>query len=130
MEIKKALFVDDDTEYLWKLISAVKPLGLECRVMSNSREAVKLISREDFDVLVTDIAMPEIDGYEVIRELRNHSPGAYVIAISGQNDENVEIRALEKGANAFLPKPLDLERFIGVLSVLFNGKANGSNAIK
>lgn len=127
MENKKVLFVDDDSAYLWKLVNAVSPLGFECRVTSDSREAVKLLSREEFDVLVTDIAMPELNGYEVIHELRSHNPGAFVIAISGQNDESVESRALERGANAFFSKPLDLENFIGVLAILFDGNSKNGD---
>ena len=127
MRQKKALFVDDDVEYLLKLINIVEPLGFDCKVMSDSQQASEVLSRERFDVLVTDIAMPGMNGYEVIRRLRSLDAQTFVIAISGQEDENVESKAIKNGANAFFHKPLELEIFLKTLSVFLNGKNNGGD---
>lgn len=125
---KKALFIDDDAEYLDKLVKAVKPLGYDCRMMSDSQQAAKLLAEERFDVLVTDIAMPGKNGYELIRELRSHDSATFVIAISGQSDEDVGNLALENGANVFFSKPLELENFLDTLS-LFDGEHKNGNGL-
>ena len=129
MNQKKALFIDDDSAYLNKLIKAVKLLGYDCRMMSDSQQAAELVCEERFDVLVTDIAMPGKNGYELIRELRTHDSGTFVIAISGQSDENVESQALENGADVFFTKPLELESFLSTLSYIFGEKRNNGNGL-
>jgi len=129
MEQKKALFIDDDSAYLWKLIDAVKPLGFECLIMSDSLEASRMLASERFDVLVTDIAMPGMDGYEVIRKLRSRDNDTFIIAISGQNDESVARRALKNGADIFFPKPLELENFLETFQHLSNGDSKSGNGL-
>ncbi len=119
MPQRRALFIDDNPGYLWKLIDSVKQLGFECRVISSPRQAIDLLKKGEYDVVMTDIEMPELKGYELIRKLRARHSATFVIAVSGRMDEQVESEAISSGANAFFSKPLELDTFLAAFSDWF-----------
>jgi DNA-binding NtrC family response regulator len=120
MPQKHALFIDDNPGYLLKLINSVKSLGFDCRVISCARKAERLLKKEKYDVVVTDIEMPELNGFDLIRKLRAQHSATFVIAVSGRMDGKVESEAIKSGANAFFFKPLELDSFLTTLSAWFD----------
>jgi len=119
-KVRKILLIDDEPDYLDKLVKSLEHNGFECRKMADSVQATKLLEREKFDVVITDISMPGRNGFEVIEAVRSNNSAGTVIAISGQLDRNIEKEAISTGADAFIAKPIDLQTLIEFLGTIGN----------
>lgn len=79
----KILIIDDDDQFNLMMKSALEIKGYEVETASNGREAKSLYQNNTYDVIITDIIMPDVDGYEVILDLRRMGMGDRTIAVSG-----------------------------------------------
>ncbi len=103
------LVVDDDSNNRDVLERHLKRQGYGVATAENGRQALEMMSASSFDLLLLDILMPEVDGFEVLKRLKSdvrlqHIP---VIMISALNDMDLAIRCIELGAEDYLPKPFD-----------------------
>ncbi|MBW3561476.1 MAG: response regulator [Actinobacteria bacterium] len=103
------LLVEDDLD-----IRRIVELALDdhnCLHAVNGREALTILGREDVDVVLLDIMMPELDGIETLREIRrNHDTSDLrVILLTARASEDDHLRGYQVGADAYLTKPFDLE---------------------
>jgi CheY-like chemotaxis protein len=112
----KILLVDDEPEVCRLVKSMVEPLGVEVRTSSDSREAALILETEKFDGIMVDIAMPNLDGYELIRKIRGTPPNqqAPIIVITGLDDVDTMRRAFEAGATFFIGKPFSREKIYAI----------------
>lgn len=104
---KKVLIVDDDSrvrELLLELLGET----YDCTTVSNPKEAFQLASAGAYSLVISDVEMPELNGIELCKQIRQASPGTAVIMISGSADPNIRTIALSAGAAAFMAKPFDL----------------------
>lgn len=105
-ESKIQILVLDDEEIVGKrLKTALEKSGYEVEVFKDSREAVKRIAEKEFDIVVTDIRMEEIDGMEVLGHVLERSARTKVIIITGYATVEVAREALTRGAFDFIAKP-------------------------
>lgn len=104
----KILLVDDDPLVLESLDMTLKEFGHEVTPVDDGVYAVEEAARNDFDLLITDLIMPGIEGIETIRHFQKHHPGVGIIAISGgarvSSTPYLKI-AKAMGAEATLAKP-------------------------
>ncbi len=70
----------------------------------NGRAALELIAKEKPDVVLTDLQMPQMDGLELVKELRRHYPGLPVILMTAFGSEEIAVNALRAGAASYVPK--------------------------
>lgn len=104
------LVVDDDAKNSMVIEAMLKPLGCQIAVATNGTEALDIARLSPPDVILMDIAMPGIDGYEAVRQMRQcsaleHTPIVMVTALHGV-DSRVE--SLKAGADDYLLKPVDV----------------------
>ena len=100
------IMVLDDEEIVGKrLRTALESSGYEVEVFQDSRQAVERISERDFDIVVTDIRMEEIDGMQVLDHVLKTSDRTKVIIITGYATVEVAREALTRGAFDFIAKP-------------------------
>jgi CheY-like chemotaxis protein len=83
-------------------------LGHICRKAEGGREALKILENERFDLVITDLGMPEVGGWDVARFCREHHPGMPVLLISGWGAQLDNEDALQK-VDAILPKPFQMD---------------------
>jgi CheY-like chemotaxis protein len=102
----KILIVDDDEMDRVLISQALREAGHEPLFAPNGRAALHIWRRNPADLVVTDIAMPELNGLELIEELRMEDPWARIIAISGVSADKLTT-AQRHGAIATLTKPVD-----------------------
>lgn len=108
LDRRRVLLVDDQPSVLRSMSRMLKIRGYSVDTASNGAEAIKQISQGEFDVVVSDIAMPEMDGISLLREIRAHDLYVPVILITGEPTVDTAIQALENGALHYLTKPVEL----------------------
>ena len=115
--MKKILLVDDDEEILNYLAGELSDL-YRVSTAKNGVEAYQCYRNEnDFEILITDIYMPEMDGIELIKKIVKHSPKAKIIAMSGYQDKILQ-GALRSGASEIIRKPFDIKELKEAVSNL------------
>lgn len=112
----RILIVDDEDNLRLTLSQAFQMEGYEVREASDSQEAVSLVTREVFDVLLTDLMMPKIDGLSLLEKARSLLPDAVVILMTGQATVESAIRALKGGAFDYILKPFRLDEIFHVVA--------------
>ena len=102
----RVAIADDDAKLrsaLCRYLSQEEDLAL-CGEAGDGLEALRLAESTPVDVFILDLAMPRMDGWQALRELRRVAPHTRVVILSGEDGEGVRKRALEEGASAFLNK--------------------------
>jgi two-component system C4-dicarboxylate transport response regulator DctD len=81
--MKKILVVDDDDEVRATIVEQLAPIGAEITDVSDARQAIRLISVQKFDIILSDLFMPEVDGMKFISEVRRIEPNIPFVLVSG-----------------------------------------------
>ncbi|NWG34352.1 MAG: response regulator [Chloroflexi bacterium] len=100
----KIIVIDDDTAVTDLLSVLLKSHGFEVRATNNSTEGLNLIREEKFDLVILDLMMPEMDGWEICKEVRSFSQ-VPIIVLSALNDPSMVASVLDAGADDYLTKP-------------------------
>ena len=112
MNNKKILFVDDETIIRKSFCVSLKHLGYIPDGASSGEQALTMLQQETYDVVVTDLRMPGIDGIQVLREAKKRYPEIVVIVLTGYGDIHTAINSLRLGADDYLHKPCDTEELV------------------
>lgn len=115
---KKILVVDDEELVLIALEELLAPCGYEVATASNGRNALDKIAHEAFDLLVLDIIMPGMDGFELCRRIR--AIEAYravpIIMLTAKSSPDDKQQGIDAGASLFLPKPIAPQRLLDLVA--------------
>ena len=118
---KRVLVVDDDADMRLSLQLALEMAGYSVRAAANGRDALEAQAREPADIVITDIFMPEADGFEIIDSLHARFPGTKIVVISGAGKiskrEYLSTAAII-GVDATVQKPFDVDALITTLRAL------------
>ena len=109
------ILIDDEAIVGNRLKPALDKIGCSVEVFQNPKEAMSRIEEKEFNIVVTDIRMDEIDGMQVLEYVRGRYPKTKIIMISGYAKMDVAREAMEKGAFDIIAKPFkpdDLRRSI------------------
>jgi two-component system, OmpR family, KDP operon response regulator KdpE len=107
----KILVIDDDEKLLKLLGSGLKNKGFQVSLCCSGREALRLVLQENPAVIISDIQMPEMNGIELCRRLREITD-ASIIMLSCMDDKNTIVEALESGADDFVTKPYRMAELV------------------
>jgi DNA-binding response OmpR family regulator len=103
------LVVDDELDFMETLVKRLERRGFTVTGVGSGREALQLLQKEHFDVVMLDVMMPGMDGIETLREIKLAWPGTQVILLSGHGGEEMGMRGMAYGAYAYLLKPVSLK---------------------
>ena len=106
----RVMVVDDESTALKSLRRILEKEGHQVSTYSNPVRALELLEREPFDVLVSDLRMPHLDGLELLDRAKQAAPGLEVIIITGYASLDKAVEATKKGAYHFLAKPFTPEQ--------------------
>ena len=103
------LIVDDDAYLRETLQELVSTLGFSARTAESGPEALKILEKQEYTFLLTDMKMPEMDGIELIEKVRASFPEVSMISMTGFSEGYKYVDVINAGANDFIKKPFDLE---------------------
>ena len=116
------LIADDEEQIRESLSFVLKEEGYNCKTVNDGSNAVKALQEDNYDILITDIKMPGMNGVEVLEKSREISPETIVVLITAYGSVETAIQALRKGAADYLLKPLDFDEVLVRLKNLIRNK--------
>jgi len=104
---RRVLVVDDELEIRNLMKEFVERFGYEAETAADGREALEMVSLRLFDIIITDIQMPDISGLDLIDDIKKSYPDIELIAVTGYNMEYRYTDVINVGATDFITKPID-----------------------
>ncbi|MEZ4722415.1 MAG: response regulator [Flavobacteriales bacterium] len=117
---KKLLLVDDDMRNVFALSKVLREKGFEIVKAENGKVALEALNKDpDMDMVLMDIMMPEMDGYECMREIRKQKAFATlpVIALTAKAMKDDRQKCIDAGANDYISKPVDVDRLLSLMRI-------------
>lgn len=105
---EKVLLVDDEKDFLEVMAERMANRGIDVSTAASAQEALQLAEKESFDAIIVDLMMPEMDGLEALKLLKEKKPESQVILLTGHATLEKGIEAMKLGAVDFLEKPADM----------------------
>jgi CheY-like chemotaxis protein len=115
---KRILVVDDDEMVLMALGELLKPEGYDVQTVSSGTEALQKLNQNGYDLLMLDVIMPEMDGFELCKKIRDldQYKDTPIVFLTAKSREEDRMRGLEVGANLFLSKPISPDKLLQIVS--------------
>jgi len=124
-EKKKILFVDDEEQILKSLRRIFFKSQYNCFFASSGKEALVYLKEYNMDLIISDIRMPVMNGFELLEKVKKHYPKVIRMALSGYSDRSDVITAIEKNlAKVYLYKPWDNRELRYIISSIFELEDN------
>ncbi len=112
MSNKKILLVDDEENILISIGWILKKNNFEVTTANNGREAIRLLRKNNYDLVITDLIMPDGDGIAVLKHAKGLNPDIGVIILTGHGAVASAVETLKLGADDYLQKPCDVEELL------------------
>ena len=121
----KLLLVEDNLMGRKMLVRRLTRKGFEVVVAADGAEAISLVTREQPDLVIMDLSLPVMDGWEATRQIKGASAtdGIPVIALTAHAMATDREKALDAGCDDYDTKPIDLQRLLGKIEELLDGSA-------
>jgi len=124
----RILLLDDDRIVLGSITALLQFRGYDVVPTSSAAAALRELGRSDFDVVIADLRLPDGDGMDVLRTVRERRPGVPVIVVTGYGTVESAVRAMKLGAFDYLPKPIRSEHLCEVVKQAVEQGARERNA--
>jgi DNA-binding NtrC family response regulator len=109
MSVERILIVDDEEGLRRLLVRVLTKAGYEATAVSGGGEALRQVAGEPFDLVITDIKMPEMDGLHLLRELKAFDPSLPIIVMTAYGTVENAVQALRAGAYDYVAKPFEID---------------------
>jgi len=121
--MSRVLVVDDEPGIRTVVRDALEREGHEVATAIDGQDALEILAERAFDLVVTDLAMPRVDGLELVRELRKDS-GAPVLVLTVRGEEREKVRLLDAGADDYVTKPFGVAELVARARALLRRSEN------
>lgn len=115
--MKKVLLIDDEERMLELLELYLKPYSYICRKALGANEGLEYIKEEKFDIILLDVMMPEMNGWEVCKKIREYSDIPIIMVTAREQKEDI-VKGLKLGADDYITKPFDEEELVARIDAL------------
>lgn len=123
----RLLLVDDEKEFVQTLSDRLKLREYTSEIAYDGEEALKITEKEETEVMILDLKMPGIDGFEVLRKIKKNKPHIEVIILTGHGSEGDKQKCMDLGAFAYLQKPADIELLTETMKQAYEKVNENSN---
>lgn len=119
MELLKVLIVDDESELRKSVTSILKntlpDFSFEIDEAATGKEALVRVTSDNYDMVLMDVKMPEMDGLEALTKIKEHDPSTFVVLMTAHGNLQDAVLAIKEGAYDYLEKPVDPNRLINIV---------------
>jgi len=112
----KVLVIDDEEDFLETIVKRLIRRGIDAVGVDSGEEALRVLQKQSFDVVILDVRMPGMDGIETLRELKKRTPLTEVIMLTGHGSIESGIHGMQLGAFDYVIKPADFEELFEKLN--------------
>ena len=116
MDSAKILIVDDDENIRKVLMAILEDKGYDMEAVGTAREAIKKTDKKFYNLALIDIRLPDMEGIDLLVKIRDTTPRMRKIIITGYPTLQNAVDAVNRGADAYITKPFDVERVLGTIS--------------
>jgi DNA-binding NtrC family response regulator len=120
---ERVLLVDDEEEYLEIMSERMRARDIEVTTSTSAREALDMIATESFDAVIMDFMMPEMNGIEALKAIKEKNPEMQIILLTGHATVEKTVEAMKAGAMDLIEKPADLDALSEKIKSAHNQKA-------
>ena len=121
IQSQKILIADDEFLIRWSLTQALTQEGYDVVAVEDGQKAIEAFKSQFFDFIITDLVMPEMDGWEVLKTACETLPCPRVIIMTAHGTEDTGRMAKEKGAWAYVEKPYIIDNIKSILQSFLKG---------
>jgi DNA-binding response OmpR family regulator len=111
----RVMIIEDDEEMRSLLKDFFEEEGFETDSVSNGVDALRMLSKDHFDLVITDIRMPGLTGLDILPRIRSLKPETLIIVMTAYGSDDVRRRSFERGATIYLEKPIHLTKLRTVI---------------
>jgi two-component system, OmpR family, alkaline phosphatase synthesis response regulator PhoP len=122
-ETPRILVVEDEEAIAHGLLLNLKRKGYEAELAVDGREALTRVRREHWDLILLDVRLPALDGFEVCRRLRDAGNFTPIVMLTARNQPDDVVQGLKLGADDYVVKPFDLEELLARIEGLLRRQA-------
>src|SRR5262245_34179779 len=109
---RKILVIDDEKLIRWSLNERLRREGYEVEEATDGATALKLIGQDDYDLLLLDFKLPDIDGLQVLKRVKERNPGQVVILMTAYSSIENAVEAMRLGAYDYINKPFNMDELV------------------
>ncbi len=102
------LIVDDDEPHAQAVAESLRRVNCDCTIANSGKKGAAAIEEDNFDIIITDLKMDEVDGLDILRKAKEELPDAEVIVLTAHSSIPSVVTAMQGGAYTYLTKPLDI----------------------
>jgi len=118
----RVLIVEDDISTAESISEIIRKREFRSETAKTGQDAVERIKRKRFDLVILDIFLPDCKGHELIPQFKELWPGIGIVAMTGNNSRELELKVRNQGINYYMIKPFRLEEVTGVLDYISKKK--------
>ena len=125
------LIIEDDRTTSKTIEMALKSKDYSFHTVDNGQEAIELARREQYDLLILDLGLPDISGYDVLKRLRNAKVTTPILILSGYSETDAKVKGFGGGADDYLTKPFNKDELNArVLAIVRRSKGHHASSIE
>ncbi len=125
----RVLIVEDEKELAFELKKTLEKEKFTVKIVYNGNDAIEKILSEKFDLIILDIMLPEINGYEVLKFIRNENINTPVLMLTAKIDIEDKVRGLDLGADDYLTKPFSVAELLARIRAILRRAGGEHNNI-
>jgi DNA-binding response OmpR family regulator len=125
-QLMKILVVEDEPDIQLGLKYNLEHEGYEVDTAGNGREGLEKASENSFNLIILDVQLPEISGFDICRKLREHKVFTPIIMLTGKSDDFDKVLGLELGADDYMTKPFNVRELLARIKAILR-RGNGSD---
>ena len=120
----RVLIVDDDETVCTMLYKVIRSNGIQADTAASGAEALRMVEQEHYDLMLLDVNMPGMDGFEVVQTLRQRGVRIPIMIVSGRQEDYDTLYGLDIGADDYVTKPFNPVVLGEIVKGLFGGSGN------
>ncbi|MDY0390527.1 MAG: response regulator [Desulfobulbus oligotrophicus] len=122
METMRVFIVDDEDDFRETIVKRLNARKIRAEGASSGIRALEVLKEKDFDVIVLDVKMPDMDGIETLRHIKKMKPDIEVIMLTGHASVEFGLKGMQLGAFDYVMKPAPLNELLDTIGQAYNKK--------